>query len=410
MRRLLVLLLLPLPLLAQANPAGAERLRSYLDRTVAEGRAAGIVALVMQRGEVIFSHANGRADREAGKPMSADALFRIASQTKALTSVAAMTLVEDGTLALGDPISRWLPEFEHATVAEPYQDGGRTSHRIVPVKRAITIRHLLTHSAGMSYGAEQHLRDAYQAVGLGTVAGFGWYFNDRDTDICTALAPLARLPLAAQPGERFVYGYATDVLGCIIEKATGVSLATFIRDRITDPLGMHDTRFCVPAESRDRLTAVYSLGAGGLTRADTGSRGQGHYHSGPCQAFGGGAGMVSTAADYARFLEMIRRGGSLGGARIISPATAHLMTVDHIDSLYQGPEWGFGLGFSILLDPGKAGEYGSPGRWGWGGAYHSVYWVDPDQELVAVLMVQLLPATGSTLQGRYRTLVYQMLE
>ncbi|HRP08715.1 MAG TPA: serine hydrolase domain-containing protein [Gemmatimonadales bacterium] len=359
MRRLIALFLLPLPLLAQAHPAGAERLRSHLDRTVAEGKAAGIVAVVMQHGEVIFSHATGMSDREAGRPMTADALFRIASQTKALTSVAAMTLVEDGTLALGDPVSRWLPAFAQATVSESFDSAGSSHRRVVPVRRAITIRDLLTHSAGMSYGTEAHLRDAYKARGLGPAAGFGWYFADRDTDICTALAPLAELPLAAQPGERFVYGYATDLLGCIIEQATGRSLATYIRDRITDPLGLHDTSFCVPPESRGRLSVVYSLGPSGLTRADTGTRGQGHFDSGPCRAYGGGAGMVSTARDYARFLEMIRRGGTLDGARIMAPATARLMTMDHIDDLYLGPEWGFGLGFSILLDPGKAGEYGS---------------------------------------------------
>jgi CubicO group peptidase (beta-lactamase class C family) len=319
-----------------------------------------------------------------------------------------MILVEDGTIGLGDPISRWLPGFANVSVSVP-NDSGRPGRKVVPVRRPITVRDLLTHSAGMSYGREAWLDSSYAARGLGTNAGAGWYFAHKQQAICDAIAPLAELPLAAQPGERFVYGYGTDVLGCLVEKASRMPLDRFIAERITAPLGMRSTSFCVPEANRRRMSAVYTRQDNRLVRAPDGPLGQGDYVAGPCQAFSGGAGLVSTAGDYARFLEMLRRGGVLNGVRILSPASVALMTRDHIDSLYRGPEYGFGLGFEVLLDPGKAQEFGEPGRWGWAGAYHTSYWVDPAHGLVAVLMVQQLPSTGSQLQSRFRTLVYGML-
>jgi CubicO group peptidase (beta-lactamase class C family) len=410
MSRLILATLLALPALlpAQVHPAAAQRLRSYLDRTVAESLVAGTVTVVMHRGEEVFRHASGMADREAGRAMTPTTLFRVASQSKAFTSVAAMILIEEGSMALTDPITKWLPGFASATVSVP-NDSMRPGRRIVPVRRPITVRDLLTHSAGMSYGREAWLDSAYTARGLGGAAGAGWYFAHKNQPICDAVAPLAELPLAAQPGERYVYGYATDLLGCLVEKASGMSLDRFFASRITEPLGLRNTTFCVPPAERNRLAVVYARRDGQLVRAPEGPLGQGDYVDGPCRTFSGGAGLVSTAGDYARFLEMLRQGGALDGVRVLSPASVALMTRDHVDSLYRGPEWGFGLGFEVLLDPGKAQEFGEKGRWGWGGAYHSSYWVDPEHELVGVLMVQLMPATGSTLQSRFRTLVYAML-
>lgn len=409
-----LLLALPLAVGAQDPPAvsaaGLDRLTSYLDEVVADGKAAGIVAVVMRDGRVVYEHATGMADREAGRAMQPGNLFRIASQTKAITSVAAMTLVEEGVLALSDPISRWLPGMAQATVSEGYDSAGTPARRVVAARRPITIRHLLTHTAGMSYGGERWLRDVYAARGLGPAAGQGWYFADKATDICTAVEPLAELPLAAQPGERFVYGYGTDVLGCVIERATGQTLAEVIAERITTPLGMTDTRFCLEGAEGARLTAVYALREGTLTRAVDGPLGQGDYVDGPCRAFAGGAGLISTARDYATFLEMMRQGGTLRGHRILSPATVALMTGDHVGELYGGTASGFGLGFQVWHDPASVGRYGSAGQFGWGGAYHTNYWVDPAYGLVAVVMTQLMPASGSTLHDRYRTLVYQALD
>ena len=411
--RLGIILVLALglpPLLPAQSTEGLARLTTYLDGVVARGEAAGIVAVVFRDGRLLYEHATGMADREAGRAMEATSLFRIASQSKALASVAAMTLVEEGRLALSDPITKWLPAMAEATVSEAYDSAGTTAHRVVALKRPITIRHLLTHTAGMSYGGERWLREAYAARGLGPAAGQGWYFADKATDICTAVEPLAELPLAAQPGERFVYGYATDVLGCVIERVTGQSLAEVIAERITTPLGMTDTKFCLGGEEATRLTAVYALRGGTLTRAVDGPLGQGDYVDGPCRAFSGGAGLISTARDYATFLEMLRQGGTLHGERILSPASVALMTGDHVGELYGGTASGFGLGFEVWHDPAAVGRYGSTSQFGWGGAYHTNYWVDPAYGMVAVVMTQLMPASGSTLHDRYRTLVYQALD
>ncbi len=409
---IVLVLLAASPLTAQQrglHPEGAARLTATLDRTVAEGRAAGIVAMVMQGGRVVYQHATGMADREAGRAMTLDTRFRIASQTKAITSVVIMTLIEEGRMALSDPITRWLPAFAQAKVSVPDSaTGGRV---LVPLGRAITVRDLLTHSAGMSYGREAFLAEAYAVRGLGSGAGNGWYFAHKATDICTALAPLAELPLVAQPGERFVYGYATDVLGCLVERITGKSLAEVVQERITGPLGMTRTSFCVAAGDAAELAAVYALRNGALTRAPDGPLGQGDYVTGPCVAFAGGAGLVSTAADYATFLEMLREGGTHRGHRVLSPASVALMTRDHLGPVYQADGVaGFGLGFEVLHHPARAGRYGEPGQWDWGGAYHTEYWVDPKLELVGVLMVQLMPAQGSVLQDRFRTGVYQALQ
>jgi CubicO group peptidase (beta-lactamase class C family) len=221
--------------------------------------------------------------------------------------------------------------------------------------------------------------------------------------------PLARLPLAAQPGERFVYGYGTDVLGCIVEKASGVALDRFIRERITAPLGMNDTRFCLDRSEAGRIAAVYRPSGDTLVRAVDGPTGQGDYVGGPCRAFSGGAGLLSTAGDYGRFLEMLRRGGTLDGVRILSPASVRLMVTDHLGDLYQGPAVGFGLGFEVYHEPAAMGRYGEPGRWGWGGAYHSNYWVDPQHEAVFVYMVQTLPAPSSAMRERFQAMAYAML-
>jgi CubicO group peptidase (beta-lactamase class C family) len=389
------------------SSARLERLGSYLDQVVKDSQTAGVVAIVVHDGKVVYEHASGMADREASRPMTVDALFRIASQTKAITSVAAMILIEEGVMALSDPITKWLPTYARMQVS--VADTSGAGRRLEPLVRPITVRDLLTHSAGISYGRESWLDSAYAANGLGSGAGAGWYFAHKSTPICEALEPLAALPLAAQPRSRWVYGYATDLLGCLVERATGTSLAEFVARRITGPLGMPDTYFCVPTSAQPRLTAVYSRNRESLTRAPDGPLGQGDYVAGPCRAYSGGAGLVSTAEDYARFLLMMANGGILDGARVLAPATVALMTRDHVGELYGGPEVGFGLGFEVWSDPARGGRFGEPGQYGWAGAYHTVFWVDPASNLVAVFMTQLMPATGSTLHERFRTMVYQAM-
>jgi CubicO group peptidase (beta-lactamase class C family) len=345
------------------------------------------------------------ADIEAGREMSTDSVFRIASQTKALTSVAAMMLVEEGRIGLADPVARYLPAFEKTTVAVP---GDGSSVKVVPAARAITIHDLLTHTAGISYG-EGPARDRWKAAGIQ-----GWYFADRDEPVSAVVERMASLPMDAQPGERFVYGYNSDILGVVVEKVSGMTLAEFFAKRITGPLGLEDTMFYLPPAQKDRLAAVYAAKDGGIVRATDPRLGQGHYVEGPRVAFSGGAGLLSTARDYGRFLQALLDGGELGGVRLLSPKTIELMTVNHV-----GPRlaeaWddrhgmGFGLGFDVVVDLGEYARHGSLGAWGWGGAYHTTYWADPKEDLVALLMTQLLPAGDSDIQRTFRALVYQAI-
>jgi CubicO group peptidase (beta-lactamase class C family) len=342
--------------------------------------------------------------------MTPDAIFRIASQTKALTSVAAMALVEEGRLALFEPVSRYIPAFARTTVAVR-TDTGRA---VVPAARPITVRDLITHTAGISYGTDSLVAPLYRARGLGPAAGWGWYTADKAEPTCATAERLAALPFVAQPGARWVYGYNTDVLGCVVERAAGMPLDRVFAERITGPLGMRDTHFYLPPGDRARLTAVYASPPAGsppgarVVRAPEGARGQGHYVGGPRQNFAGGAGLLSTARDYARFLEMLRRGGALDGARVLGPRTVALMTLNQTDTLFSRAGSGFGLGFETLLRDGANGRVESAGTYGWGGAYGSTYAVDPREGLVLVFMVQQLPTT-SDLAGRFPALVYQAL-
>src|SRR5258705_247408 len=262
----------------------------------------------LRDGQPVYERAIGWSDREAARRMRTDDIFRIASQTKALTSVGTMSLVEEGRIALSDPVSRYIPAFDRTTVATR-SDTGRM---IAPARRRITIRDLLTHTAGISYGTDSLVAPLYAAKALGSAAGWGWYTADKDEPVCTTMERLATLPFAAQPGERFVYGYNTDVLGCVIERVSGMPLDAFIRARITDPLGMRDTHFFLPLDKRGRLATVYaSTGETQITRAPEGPRGQGDYVVGPRRSFAGGAGLLSTARAYSRFLPVLLNGGAL---------------------------------------------------------------------------------------------------
>ena len=378
-----------------------ERIDRALQRYVDENRIGGAVALVLRDGQPVYERAVGWSDKEAGRRMTTDTIFRIASQTKAITSTAILSLVEEGKLTLTDPVSRVLPQFAKTTVAS----GGS----IVPATRAITIRDLLTHTAGISYGTEPAIASQYEAKGLGPAAGLGWYTADKDEPVCATMERLATLPFVAQPGEQWVYGYNTDILGCVVERASGMSLDAFVKTRITDPLRMTDTQFFLPAAQRNRLAAVYASGDDALIkRAPDGPRGQGNYVDGPRRSFSGGAGLLSTARDYGRFLEMIRRGGELDGVRILAPRTVRLMTTNQVGTLHSATGLGFGLGFETT-DRYGANGMDSEGAFGWGGAYGSVYRVDPEAKLVMVLMIQLLPNT-TDIRTVFPTLVYQALD
>jgi CubicO group peptidase (beta-lactamase class C family) len=402
-------LLAQAPVLPESAGLSAERLqrlRPAMQRYVDEDRVAGVVTYVARNGHVVLNEAFGKADVEKNVPMQKDTIFRIASQTKAFTSVAVMMLVEEGKLGLADNVSRYIPAFKKTTVAVPPPAGAvpGTPVSAVPAKREITIHDLLTHTAGIGYG-QGPAADQWKAAGIQ-----GWYFADRKEPVAAVVERMAALPMDAQPGEKFVYGYNTDILGVVLEKVSGLTLADFFQKRITGPLGLLDTSFYLPAEKRGRLAAVYmAKDDGRIERAPAGGTGQGDYVDGPRVAFAGGAGLLSTTRDYGRFLQMLLNGGEIDGVRLLGPKTVELMTVNHVGTLFNEGRTGFGLGFEVAEDLGKAGRYGSVGDFGWGGAYYTNYWADPREKLVALVFTQLLPAGNVDLHSRFRALVYQSI-
>jgi CubicO group peptidase (beta-lactamase class C family) len=382
-----------------------ERLGRVLQSYCDEKGAPGMVVLIARNGKVAYHRAFGKFRLDKPDPMPLDAIFRIASQSKAVTSVAVMMLMEEGKILLDDPVSKYIPEFKETYVAVQAEGKGVKGYSVVPAKRQITIRDLLTHTAGISYG-DGPAEEEYLKAGI-----HGWYLTDKDMTIGEVVKKLAKLPFDAQPGEHFVYGYNTDILGYLVEVVSGQSLAEFVEKRIAGPLGMKDTCFFLPESKASRLAPAYGADEKGQIKVieDTAKS---PYIYGPRKCYSGGAGLVATAEDYARFLQMLLNGGELGGVRILSPKSVELMTADHTGQIYSGGKQGFGLGFWVIKNLGTSGLPGSIGAFGWGGAYFTTYWVDPAEKLVAVFMTQLLPVPASCadLQNKFRTLVYQAIE
>ena len=379
-----------------------ERLDVAMQGYIDDERLSGAVVFVARKGQVVYHKAFGERDRESDSAMQNDSIFRIASQSKAVVSAGIMALQEQGKLLITDPLAKYFPEFTETSVAVRNDEGG---YEVVPGRRPIVLRDLLTHTAGISYG-QGPAKDRWAEAGIQ-----GWYFADRSEPVGDTVAKMGALPFDAQPGERWVYGYNTDILGAVAERVSGRPLDEFLRDTILDPLGMNDTHFYLPESKIDRLATVYSTSESGLERApDPGHMvGQGQYVKGPRVSFSGGAGLVSTASDYARFLQMMLNGGTLNGRRILSRKTVELMTVDHLHGIEFRPGQGFGLGFYVIEEVGARGVPGTAGEFGWGGAYHSTYWVDPAEELVVVYLTQLIPAGRIDDHSKLRTLVYQAL-
>ncbi len=380
-----------------------QRLSAVFQEYVDEGKLSGSVILIARHGKVAYLEAFGHRDRESKSPMKTDTIFRIASQTKALISVGVMILQEEGQLLISDPVGKYIPEFQETTVAVAKEGVG---YDVVKAKRSITIRDLLTHTAGISYGSGV-VSDRWEEAGIQ-----GWYFADRDEPISATVSRIASFPFAAQPGERWVYGYNTDILGVVIERASGQALDDFLHVRLFKPLGMRDTHFYLPPKNKNRLAVVYSAsGTDALERSPDlgGMIGQGAYVEGPRKSFSGGAGILSTAMDYSSFLQMMLNGGSFNGNRILSRKTVELMTVDHVGDIFRREGMGFGLGFSVVEDLGVRGVPGSVGEFGWGGAYHTTYWVDPEEQLVVTYFTQLRPTNNLDDHGKLRALIYQAI-
>lgn len=386
------------------EPERLLRLDAMVQREIDAGKLAGAVALVKRDGQDAVFKAYGYLDVENRIPMRTDAIFRIASMSKAVTTVAALMLYEEGRFLLGDPIGKWIPEFSRSVVAVPPPPGSPSDAKYVtvPAKRGITIHDLMTHTAGLTYGDFAAIDD-YKKARL-----HGWYLIDHDETIGDAVKRLAKLPLATQPGEGFDYGYGTDVLGYLVEVVSGQPLDQFIEQRICRPLGLQDTCFYLPKEKADRLAVVYGLDKGKLVRKEDSTRTD--FIDGPRKLFSGGAGLVSTASDYGRFLQMLANGGELDGVRLLSPRTVALMHVNHTGDLFKWNTRAFGLGFWVNEDPGKLGENVGRGAYGWGSAYYPEYAVDPKERLVMLLMMQLRPTEGANLNHRYKPVIYQALK
>lgn len=380
------------------------RLDTVVEDYVKRDQVAGVVMYVARNGRVEHLKAYGAADKEAGKPMETDAIFRLASMSKAVTTVAALMLYEEGKFMLNDKVSKYIPEFANPVVAVPPPADAPpgTKYVTVPAKREITIRDLMRHTAGLGYGdANQLVHETYKAAKVQ-----GWYFADKDEPVGDAIKRLGKLPLVSQPGEAFVYGFGTDVLGYLVEVVSGQPLDQFFAERIFKPLNMPDTSFFLPKDKIDRLTVVYSMEKGKLVRKDSE---QGHYVDGPRKCFSGGAGLLSTAKDYGRFLQMLLNEGELDGARLLSPKTVRLMSENHTGELFKGGTSAFGLGFWVNNDSGFHGELNSEGAYGWGSAYFPQYFVDPEEQMIGILFTQLRPAGSVDLNQKFKTLIYQSL-
>jgi len=383
-----------------------ERIATAVQRSVDDKRIAGAVTLVARRGQIAWLKAQGMMDREAGQPMRTDAIFRICSMTKPITSLAVMMLYEEGHFLLDDPVSKYIPEFKNPKVLVKPASGAPYT---IPATKEITIRNLLTHTSGLTYHWNDNLgamyKDANVAHGL----------LPYDGTIGDSVKRLAGLPLLFNPGERFEYSLSVDVLGYLVEVVSGKTLDEFFRTRIFEPLGMKDTYFYVPDNKLNQLAAAYTWYDGkGLSRFPETPIVEGTFvysadypYRGPKKLYAGGAGLCSTAADYARFCQMMLDGGKIGATHVISRKSVELMTHDHLGKV--SPDQAFGLGFGVDGIKSPLSELGSPGEYNWGGFFHTAFVIDPKEQMITVFMAQLHPTGDLNLASLFHVLAYQAI-
>jgi CubicO group peptidase (beta-lactamase class C family) len=385
-----------------------ERIGTAVQRNIDDKRIAGAVTLVMRRGQVAWFKAQGTMDREANKPMRADAIFRICSMTKPITSTAIMMLYEEGRFLLDDPISKFLPEFKNPKVLVKPATGQPYS---IPATKEITIRDLLRHTSGLTYNWNTDLGQTYHDANV--ASGLLQY----DGTIDDSMKRLAGLPLLFNPGDRWEYSLGVDVLGRLVEVLSGQTLDEFFRMRIFEPLGMKDTYFYPPDNKLDRLATAYTYYSDkGLNRFPDTPIVEGSmvysadypYH-GPKKLFSGGGGLVSTAADYARFSQMMLDGGKLGNTRLLSRKSVELMTNDQLGKISPDKPFGFGLGFGIDGVRSPLPELGSAGEYQWGGFFYTGFEIDPKEQMIVIFMAQLHPTGGLRLDQEVRVLAYQAI-
>jgi CubicO group peptidase (beta-lactamase class C family) len=393
------------------DPDRLARLDRHFGRYVDDGRLPGWTIVVSRQGRVAHLGTYGRRDMETGAPVEVDTLFRIFSMTKPITSVAAMMLYEEGAFELKDPVYRFVPSFRDLRV---YRSGSTLRAATEPATEPVRVWHLLTHMSGLTYGFHHsHPVDAmYRA------RGFEWG-GPPDADLATCCDAWADMPLLFQPGTEWNYGVSTDVLGRVVEVASGVALDEFFRTRIFEPLGMTDSMWFVEGQDRERLATLYLPGPD-RKAVEGGAFGRAALR--PPSFLSGGGGLISSAADYHRFAQMLLQRGELGGVRLLGPRTVDYMATNHLpggvdletigrpvfaETTYDGI--GFGLGFSVVEDPVQNKVLSSRGEFGWGGAASTAFWVDPAEEITVLFLTQLLPSTTHPIRPQLRQLVRQAL-
>ncbi len=368
------------------------RIDAMLSQAVKESEIPGAVALVARKGKIVYYKSFGMADNAASKTLKNDAIFRIASQTKAITSTAVMMLWEEGKFKLDDPIAKYIPEFKNAQVLESTDDEGRYTTK--PATREITIRDLLTHTSGIGYGqidSDPRFKKIYQNAGVTDL-----FTTDKIT-IAESVKKLAKLPLHHNPGEKFTYSEGLDVLGYFIEIMSGMSMDEFYQTRIFEPLGMNDTYFYLPETKYDRMVTVQTKEKGKWVPYPTTFYDPNYPIKGAKSFFSGGAGLSSTARDYATFLQMFLNKGELNGIRLLSRTTVQFMLTNQIGEVWGKTDAGHGLGFRILNQMGEdLGGQGSAGTFNWGGYFNTQYFADPKEELIGVILKQTQKANDNT--------------
>lgn len=384
-----------------------KRIDAMCEEHIKDGKLPGIVALVARNGRIIYHKAFGMADSPAGKPMTEDAIFRIASQTKAITSTAVMMLWEEGKFRLDDPISKYIPEFKNPKVLKSfrYRD---TSYNAVPAKREITIRHLLTHTSGLGYGVidgDERIRMIYRKAGITDL------FTTEDITIEESVKKLAKLPLHHDPGDGYVYSEGLDVLGYFVEVISGMSFSDFLQDRLFKPLGMNDTHFYLPNDKANRLVKVQKKEGDKWEHYPVTFYDTDYPIKGAKKFYSGGAGLSSTAKDYATFLQMYLNGGELNGTRILSRTTIESMMANQIKDYWKGSGKHYGLAFGVVNEEGVAqGGIGSLGTFDWGGYFNTQYFADPKEKIIGILMKQTQGPVDDQTGWMFRLLVGQAVD
>ncbi|WP_411273076.1 serine hydrolase domain-containing protein [Daejeonella sp.] len=396
----------------EAAGFSSERLKRIdvaMNDWVNKGYLNGASALIIRNGKMAYYKAAGYDDLNTKAPLPKDGIFRIASQSKAITSVAIMMLFEEGKLLLSDPVSLYIPSFKGQSVMTKFNPAD-TSYTAEPAKREVTIKDLLTHTSGIGYAqiGSKEATAIYAKSNL--TAGIGM----KDANLKDAMTTLGKLPLMHQPGERFTYGLNTDLLGALVEIISGVSLDEFFRIRIFEPLGMKDTYFTVPQSKANRLVNLYTEKQGGILEKATVQMLNGpvtpNYPLEKTTYFSGGAGLSSTMYDYAIFLQMLLNDGEYNGKRLLAKNTVRMMTVNQVGDVNMGNDDKFGLGFQIVTDKSSGRTPAQAGTYGWGGAFGTSYWVDPKEKMVLLIYRQMQARTHNEVIEKFRALVYGALE